>query len=99
MFAAEDFKTAYTTFAISASVFFRLEVRCIAGWCAVMSGATPVAATRSRATLSIAVGISWGGKRNGGKGSSDGNEELHSVNKISKGCLGLRRTRPTRKLR
>ena len=47
--------------------------------------AAPVAATRSRATLPIAVSglgvISRGGKGDGGKGSSDGNEELHSVKK------------------
>ena len=52
-----------------------------------MSGAAPVAATRGRATLSIAVSrvessvISWGGKGDGGKGSSDDNEELHSKEK------------------
>ena len=52
-----------------------------------MSGAAPVAATRGRATLSIAVSrlessvISWGRKGDGGKGSSDDNEELHSKEK------------------
>ena len=53
-----------------------------------MSDAAPIAATRGRATLSIGVSssvfsslgvISWGGKGDGGKGSSDDNEELHSV--------------------
>ena len=73
-----------------------------------MSGAAPVAATRGRATLSIAVSrvessvISWGGKGDGGKGSNDDNEELHSVKKIKKSASNKkcqRRTRPTRKLR
>ena len=53
-----------------------------------MSDAAPIAATRGRATLSIGVSssvfsslgvISWGGKGDGGKGSSDDNEELHSL--------------------
>ena len=56
-----------------------------------MSGAAPVAATWGRATLSIGVCrlengvlsglgvIGWGGKGDSGKGSSDDNEDLHSV--------------------
>ena len=61
-----------------------------------MSGAAPIAATRGRATLSIGVRrleisvlsslgfIRRGGKGNGGKGSSDDNEDLHSVKKNNK---------------
>ena len=58
-----------------------------------MSGAAPIAVVRGRATLSIGVSrleisvlsslgfIRRGGKGDGGKGSSDDNEELHSVKK------------------
>lgn len=93
MFAAEDFVAADTTFAITARVIFCLEVGFIARWQAEARGAVPVAATRSGATLPIGVSriengvltslgvISWGGKgdASGGQGSSDENEEFHSV--------------------
>ena len=96
MLAAEDFVARCTTFAITARVFFGLEVGCIARWCAVMSDSVPIAATRGRSTLSIGVSrfeisvlsslvvIRRGGKGNGGKGSSDDNEDLHSVKKNNK---------------
>ena len=114
MLAAEDFVARCTTFAITARVFFGLEVGCIARWCAVMSDSVPVAATRGRSTLSIGVSrfeisvlsslvvIRRGGKGNSGKGSSDDNEDLHSVKKNNKNehqSKGRqRRNRPTRKL-
>ena len=80
MMAAEDFEAGRTTFAITARVIFCLEVGFVAGWCAKTRVAAPVAATRSGATLPIAVSrlessvlngfgvISWGGKGDGGKG-------------------------------
>ena len=58
-----------------------------------MSGAAPIAVVRGRSTLSIGVSrleisvlsslgfIRRGGKGDGGKGSSDDNEELHSEKK------------------
>ena len=61
-----------------------------------MSGAAPIAVVRGRPTLSIGVSrleisvlsslgfIRRGGKGDGGKGSSDDNEELHSVKKKKK---------------
>ena len=61
-----------------------------------MGGAAPVAAARGRSTLSIGVSrleisvlsslgfIRRGGKGDGGKGSSDDNEELHSGKKNNK---------------
>ena len=91
--AAEDFITGRTTSAITASVLFCLVVGFIAGRYAETGGAVPVAATRSGATLSVAVSstvlnslgvISWSGKGDSGKGSSDDNEELHSVKKNKK---------------
>ena len=61
-----------------------------------MSGAAPIAVVRGRPTLSIGVSrleisvlsslgfIRRGGKGDGGKGSSDDNEDLHSVKKNNK---------------
>ena len=58
-----------------------------------MSGAAPIAVVRGRSTLSICVSrleisvlsslgfIRRGGKGDGGKGSSDDNEDLHSLKK------------------
>ena len=96
MFAAEDFEAGRTTIAITARVLFCLEVGFIALWYTEMNGAIPVAVIRSWATLPIGVSrlessvhsslgvVSWGGKGDGGKDSSDGNEELHSVTKNKK---------------
>ena len=93
--AAEDFEAGHTTRAITTRVIFCVEEGFIAGWYAEIRGAGPVAAIRSRATLPIAVSrlessvlssrgvFSWGGMRDGGKGSSD-NEELHSIKKNNK---------------
>lgn len=94
MFAAEDFIAIDTTCAITAGVMSCLEIGAIAGGCAEIRGAAPVAATRGVTTLpkfvtegsvlsSLGV-ISWSGgcKGDGGKGSNDDNEELHSVKKF-----------------